>query len=158
MFPDTTVTEETHTPPPDEPQGLHGGDGGLEETEERIIEDEEVKAPVQLKTEFLRALKDKDLQLASKLCQIILIYEPEHPEASEFLPLIRDRLLEEQEAEHRCEDDEDSDEDGDDDSDSHEDSRASSSSSLSDDDDDVDDEDDERTTSSKTTGSIQVRL
>uniref|UniRef100_A0A672HU29 Glutamate-rich 2 n=1 Tax=Salarias fasciatus TaxID=181472 RepID=A0A672HU29_SALFA len=133
---------------------MHGGDGGLEETEERIIEDEEVKAPVQLKTEFLRALKDKDLQLASKLCQIILIYEPEHPEASEFLPLIRDRLLEE----HRCEDDEDSDEDGDDDSDSHEDSRASSSSSLSDDDDDVDDEDDERTTSSKTTGSIQVRL
>uniref|UniRef100_A0A3P9BVH0 Uncharacterized protein n=1 Tax=Maylandia zebra TaxID=106582 RepID=A0A3P9BVH0_9CICH len=43
---------------------------------------------------FLRALKDKYFQLAVKLCHMILIYEPDNPEASEFLPLIQKKLLE----------------------------------------------------------------
>ncbi|XP_034087933.1 glutamate-rich protein 2 [Gymnodraco acuticeps] len=40
---------------------------------------------------------DRDLQLASKLCRMILIYEPDNPEASEFLPLIQKKLSQEQE-------------------------------------------------------------
>ncbi|KAK5919219.1 hypothetical protein CgunFtcFv8_023127 [Champsocephalus gunnari] len=39
----------------------------------------------------------RDLKLASKLCRMILIYEPDNPEASEFLPLIQKKLSQEQE-------------------------------------------------------------
>uniref|UniRef100_A0A3Q1FKB3 Glutamate-rich 2 n=1 Tax=Acanthochromis polyacanthus TaxID=80966 RepID=A0A3Q1FKB3_9TELE len=65
-----------------------------EQTEEEDAEDEDLKAPVELKMEFLRAVKEKDFQLASKLCQTILVYEPDNPVASEFLLLIQKKLLE----------------------------------------------------------------
>ncbi|XP_061653725.1 glutamate-rich protein 2 isoform X1 [Phyllopteryx taeniolatus] len=55
--------------------------------------DEDLDVPVQVKMEFLRALTAGDLRLAQRLCRTILIYEPQHPEASEFLPLIRKKLL-----------------------------------------------------------------
>ncbi|XP_068594368.1 LOW QUALITY PROTEIN: glutamate-rich protein 2 [Cebidichthys violaceus] len=98
-----------------------------EQTEEEDVEDEDVKAPVQLITEFLRAVMDRDYQLASKLCQMILIYEPDNPEASEFLPLIQRKLLEEQEAEQSTEEEEDDDEDSGSDEDSSQSSSCSSS-------------------------------
>ncbi|XP_061747424.1 glutamate-rich protein 2 [Nerophis ophidion] len=59
--------------------------------------EDDLQVPLGLKIEFLRALKAKDLQRARSLCQMILLYEPHHPEASEFLPLIQKKLLQEQE-------------------------------------------------------------
>ncbi|XP_045155273.1 glutamate-rich protein 2 [Echinops telfairi] len=51
------------------------------------------RAPLELMTEFLRAEMDRDYHLAKKLCQMILIYEPENPEAKEFFSLIEEMLL-----------------------------------------------------------------
>ncbi|XP_072539059.1 glutamate-rich protein 2 isoform X2 [Salminus brasiliensis] len=59
-------------------------------------EDEETAeqhAPIELLAEFLKAVMGKDYPLAKKLCQMILIYEPENPEAKHFLPLIEERIL-----------------------------------------------------------------
>nr|XP_012778988.2 glutamate-rich protein 2 isoform X2 [Maylandia zebra] len=98
---------------------------------------EDLKAPVELLMKFLRALKDKYFQLAVKLCHMILIYEPDNPEASEFLPLIQKKLLEEQHAEKSNEEESDDDDidSGSDEDPSH--SSSCSSSSASDDDDHV---------------------
>ncbi|XP_054481186.1 glutamate-rich protein 2 isoform X2 [Anoplopoma fimbria] len=128
----------THSPPPAEPLQTHTPNREEDQTEDEDV-DEDIKAPVELIMEFLRAVMDRDFQLASKLCQMILIYEPDNPEASEFLPLIQRKLLEEQEAkqntdeeEEEDDDDDDDDEDDDvDDSGSDEESSQSSSSSSS---------------------------
>ncbi|XP_075385736.1 glutamate-rich protein 2 isoform X2 [Tenrec ecaudatus] len=56
-----------------------------------------IRAPLELMTEFLRAEMDRDYHLAKKLCQMILIYEPENPEAKEFFSLIEEMLLLEKE-------------------------------------------------------------
>ncbi|KAM7401170.1 hypothetical protein PAMA_005387 [Pampus argenteus] len=100
--------------------------------EEQTEEDEDLKAPLGLMIEFLRAVMDRDFQLAGRLCQMILIYEPKNRDASEFLPLIHKKLLEEQEMEQNKEDneeeeDEDNDEDDDDDDDDTDDSNDSES-------------------------------
>uniref|UniRef100_A0ABM5EWW2 Glutamate-rich protein 2 n=1 Tax=Pogona vitticeps TaxID=103695 RepID=A0ABM5EWW2_9SAUR len=50
-------------------------------------------APLQLMGEFLKAIMEQKYSLAKKLCQMILIYEPENPEAKQFLPLIEQKLL-----------------------------------------------------------------
>ncbi|XP_012506136.1 PREDICTED: glutamate-rich protein 2 [Propithecus coquereli] len=67
-------------------------------------------APLELMTEFLRAEMGRDYHLAKKLCQMILIYEPENPEAKEFLALIEEMLLMEK-GQNLKKDDEDSEED-----------------------------------------------
>ncbi|XP_059116633.1 glutamate-rich protein 2 isoform X5 [Peromyscus eremicus] len=69
----------------------------------------ETRAPLELMAEFLRAEMGRDYQLAKKLCQMILIYEPENPVAKEFFSLIEEILLKEK-AQKREEDDEDSEE------------------------------------------------
>ncbi|XP_006866754.1 PREDICTED: glutamate-rich protein 2 [Chrysochloris asiatica] len=69
-----------------------------------------VRAPLELMTEFLRAEMDRDYHLAKKLCQMILIYEPENPEAKEFFSLIEEMLLMEK-TQSLEEDHEDSEED-----------------------------------------------
>ncbi|XP_007437341.1 glutamate-rich protein 2 [Python bivittatus] len=56
------------------------------ETEKRI-------APLQLMGEFLKAVMERKYNIAKKLCQMILIYEPNNPEAKQFLPLIEKKLL-----------------------------------------------------------------
>nr|XP_020479718.1 uncharacterized protein LOC109974055 isoform X3 [Monopterus albus] len=112
-------------PPPIEPLPMHKANMEDEQAEEE--DDEDRKAPVELLVEFLQAVKDRDLQLASKQCQMILFYEPDHPEASQFLPLIQKKLLEEQEAEENTEEEEDGDADDSDDSRSDEESSLSSS-------------------------------
>ncbi|XP_005943251.1 glutamate-rich protein 2 isoform X2 [Haplochromis burtoni] len=108
-----------------------------EQTENVNVKCEDLKAPVGLLMKFLRALKDKYFQLAVKLCHMILIYEPDNPEASEFLPLIQKKLLEERHAEKSNEEESDEDDDdidsGSDEDPSH--SSSCSSSSASDDDD-----------------------
>ncbi|XP_012778988.3 glutamate-rich protein 2 isoform X2 [Maylandia zebra] len=108
-----------------------------EQTENVNVKCEDLKAPVELLMKFLRALKDKYFQLAVKLCHMILIYEPDNPEASEFLPLIQKKLLEEQHAEKSNEEESDDDDidSGSDEDPSH--SSSCSSSSASDDDDHV---------------------
>ncbi|XP_040028335.2 glutamate-rich protein 2 [Gasterosteus aculeatus] len=107
-------------------------DANVEESEreEEDVEDEDMETPVQLIMEFLRAVMVRDYRLASQLCRMILIYEPDHPEASEFLPLIQSKLLKEQE-EDQSTDEEDEDEDEDFGS-----NEESPQSSSSDDDDD----------------------
>ncbi|XP_006935416.4 glutamate-rich protein 2 isoform X4 [Felis catus] len=67
-------------------------------------------APLELMAEFLRAEMGQDYHLAKKLCQMILIYEPENPEAKEFFSLIEEMLLIEK-SQNLEEDDEDSEED-----------------------------------------------
>ncbi|XP_055145652.1 glutamate-rich protein 2 isoform X3 [Symphalangus syndactylus] len=68
------------------------------------------RAPLELMAEFLRAEMAREYQLAKKLCQMILIYEPENPEAKEFFTLIEEMLLMEK-TQNREQDGEDSDED-----------------------------------------------
>ncbi|XP_023586262.1 glutamate-rich protein 2 [Trichechus manatus latirostris] len=70
----------------------------------------DTRAPLELMAEFLRAEMDRDYHLAKKLCQMILIYEPENPEAKEFFSLIEEVLLMEK-TQSLKEDDEDSEED-----------------------------------------------
>ncbi|KAJ8282447.1 hypothetical protein COCON_G00049660 [Conger conger] len=96
------------------------------EEEGEICEDEERRAPIELFAEFLKSVLDKDYILAKKLCEMILIYEPDNPEAKQFIPLIEEKLhLVGQE---ECEDDESSNdsEDSSDSSDSGEESSESS--------------------------------
>ncbi|XP_030435940.1 glutamate-rich protein 2 isoform X1 [Gopherus evgoodei] len=56
-------------------------------------EDRKRNAPIELLGEFLKAIMDQDYNLSKKLCQMILIYEPENTEAKQFLPLLEEKLL-----------------------------------------------------------------
>ncbi|KAM7154129.1 glutamate-rich protein 2 isoform 3-T3 [Macrochelys suwanniensis] len=56
-------------------------------------EDRKRNAPIELLGEFLKAVMDQDYSLSKKLCQMILIYEPENTEAKQFLPLLEEKLL-----------------------------------------------------------------
>ncbi|XP_026169630.1 glutamate-rich protein 2 isoform X3 [Mastacembelus armatus] len=128
---ESVLTEKTHVPPQVEPFPMHEEHLEEEQTEDEDTEDEEVMAPVELIIEFLRAVMDRDFQLASKLCQMILVYEPDNPEANEFLSLIQKKLLEEQEGSN--EEDEAEEDDGDeDDDDSDDDDENESDVSVSD--------------------------
>ncbi|XP_006141558.1 glutamate-rich protein 2 isoform X2 [Tupaia chinensis] len=73
------------------------------------------RAPLELMAEFLRAEMGRDYHLAKKLCQMILLYEPENPEAKEFFSLIEEMLLMEK-AQNLEEADEDSEDDSSDES------------------------------------------
>ncbi|XP_062336969.1 glutamate-rich protein 2 isoform X2 [Osmerus eperlanus] len=108
------------------------------ESEEDCTEEEEqdegYQAPLELMAEFLKSVMEKDYLLAKKLCQMILIYEPENPEATQFLLLIQEKLLTEQAADPSEEEDDDSnssDEDDSEDSGSEEKSAQSTGSSSS---------------------------
>ncbi|XP_058259609.1 glutamate-rich protein 2 isoform X2 [Hemibagrus wyckioides] len=109
-----------------------------EECEEEDKDTADFRAPIELLAEFLTAVMESKYTLAKKLCQMILIYEPENPEAKHFLPLIEERLLIEETQKCTSSEDNTSDDDDDDDDDDDE---ESSSSSGSDDDDDDDDDD-----------------
>ncbi|XP_060137186.1 glutamate-rich protein 2 isoform X2 [Zootoca vivipara] len=64
-----------------------------ENNEQSDYEVEKRIAPLQLMGEFLKAIMEQKYSLAKKLCQMILIYEPENPEALQFLPLIEKKLV-----------------------------------------------------------------
>ncbi|XP_053521000.1 glutamate-rich protein 2 [Artibeus jamaicensis] len=89
-------------------------DDGEDDTSDEDNEDSnpisDTHAPLELMAEFLRAEMCQDYRLAKKLCQMILIYEPENPEAKEFLSLIEEMLLMEK-SPNVEEDDRDSEED-----------------------------------------------
>ncbi|XP_040499982.1 glutamate-rich protein 2 isoform X1 [Ursus maritimus] len=81
-----------------------------EDNDEDSSPNKDTHAPLELMAEFLRAEMGQDYHLAKKLCQMILIYEPENPEAKEFFSLIEEMLLMEK-SQNLEEDDEDSEED-----------------------------------------------
>ncbi|XP_026801413.3 glutamate-rich protein 2 isoform X1 [Pangasianodon hypophthalmus] len=112
--------------------------GDEEECEEEEEDADEFRAPIELLAEFLKAVMEKKYTLAKKLCQMILIYEPENPEAKHFLPLIEERLLIEEAQKGSSGEDDTSDDDDDDDDDDNDDDESSSSGSGDDDDDDDD--------------------
>ncbi|XP_062974678.1 glutamate-rich protein 2-like isoform X1 [Elgaria multicarinata webbii] len=72
--------------PPDSSDDDENNEQSDNEAKKRI-------APLQLMGEFLKAIMEQKYSLAKKLCQMILIYEPENPEAKQFLPLIEQKLL-----------------------------------------------------------------
>ncbi|XP_062052324.1 glutamate-rich protein 2 [Lepus europaeus] len=92
-----------------------GEDGANDANDKDINPRKEIRAPLELMAEFLRAEMGRDYHLAKKLCQMILIYEPENPEAKEFLSLIEEMLLKEKERTVE-EEDEDSEEESSDES------------------------------------------
>ncbi|XP_033117195.1 glutamic acid-rich protein-like [Anneissia japonica] len=110
-------------------------DDSSEESEDG--EEDERKAPIELLGEFLEAVMDEDFQNAQKLCQMILIYEPDNKEANEFKPLIDEELRKERERQlwGSSSEDESSDED--------EESDEETDTSGNDDDEETDDESDE---------------
>nr|XP_055069170.1 glutamate-rich protein 2 isoform X3 [Misgurnus anguillicaudatus] len=93
-------------------------DPRVEEREEEESEEHETAeghVPLELFAEFLQAVMTKNYQLAKKLCQMILIYEPQNSEAKNFLPLIEEKLLIETEEGLKNNDDESDTSDDDDD-------------------------------------------
>ncbi|XP_039505026.1 glutamate-rich protein 2 isoform X1 [Pimephales promelas] len=121
---------EKHTQTPQVVSSANDQDPHEAQSEEEENESAEGHVPLELFAEFLQAVMTKNYPLAKKLCQMILIYEPQNSEAKRFLPLIEEKLLTEAE--------EESDDDDDDEFD------------TSDDDDDIEDDDDESTDSSDT--------
>ncbi|XP_040296514.1 glutamate-rich protein 2 [Bufo bufo] len=98
---------------------LHNGNikEHLEESgDEDESDDETGRAPIELLAEFISAVMDEDYQVAQKLCQMILLYEPENPEAKQFSPLIEEMLQIEQQS-SEDEDSEDSEEETDEETD-----------------------------------------
>lgn len=95
--------------------------------------EENKKAPIELMAEFLKAVMERDYNLASKLCQMILLYEPDNCEAQHFVPLIKEKLLmEENDQNSENEDDEEIDEEDSEDSDSEESTDGSNTDDSSD--------------------------
>nr|XP_048282126.1 glutamate-rich protein 2 isoform X1 [Myodes glareolus]XP_048282127.1 glutamate-rich protein 2 isoform X1 [Myodes glareolus] len=85
------------------------GDDDTNDEDDEGPTKKETRAPLELMAEFLRAEMGRDYQLAKKLCQMILIYEPENPVAKEFFSLIEEILLKEK-AQKQKDDEEDSEE------------------------------------------------
>ncbi|KAL6093261.1 hypothetical protein STEG23_017897, partial [Scotinomys teguina] len=86
------------------------GEGDTNDEDDEGPSKRETLAPLELMAEFLIAEMERDYPLAKKLCQMILIYEPENPVAKEFFSLIEEILLKEEDQKQE-EDDEDSEED-----------------------------------------------
>ncbi|XP_013374195.1 PREDICTED: glutamate-rich protein 2 isoform X3 [Chinchilla lanigera] len=89
-------------------ESLDDGEGDTNDEDSNPKKD--TRAPLELMAEFLRAEMGRDYHLAKKLCQMILIYEPENLEAKEFSLLIEEMLLKE-EAQNLEENEEESEED-----------------------------------------------
>ncbi|XP_016321449.1 glutamate-rich protein 2-like isoform X2 [Sinocyclocheilus anshuiensis] len=117
------------------------------QSEEDGNESTEGHVPLELFAEFLQAMMTKNYQLAKKLCQMILIYEPQNSEAKSFLPLIEEKLL--IEADEESDDDDESDEyDTSDDDDVEDDDESSDDESSDTDEESTDSTDDTLSSSS----------
>ncbi|CAF0979240.1 unnamed protein product [Adineta ricciae] len=109
-------------------------DEEIEESSSSNDDDEPIRAPMQLKIEFINSIMFRQWELAKKLCQFMLMYEPDNAEAQQFAPLIDYMLAHEQSSSSSSSDDDDtSDDDGDGDDSS---ATGDSSSSTSSDNDD----------------------
>lgn len=120
-------------------------------------EEEEKKAPNQLLMEFLECIYAKDYENAAKLCKMILIYEPDHPVALQFQPVIAEKIQLDLEAEEEGsgesgsdDEDDDSGEEEDDDSDDSDDDSSDENSDENEDenDNDVENEDNQNSDNS----------
>ncbi|KAM4024778.1 glutamate-rich protein 2 isoform 1-T1 [Anomaloglossus baeobatrachus] len=89
--------------------------GCLEESSDEDESDDDGRAPMELLAEFISAVMEEDYEVAHKLCQMILLYEPDNPEAKEFSPLIEEMLKIELGQSTDDEDSDDSDEETDED-------------------------------------------
>lgn len=105
----------------DEKEKESSGDDDSDDDDEVV---EPRKAPTELLMEFVDCLMKKDFQNADKLCKMILLYEPDNPEALSFKPLIEEKIqldeaaaLEDSDDDDSDDSDEDSDDDDSDDSD-----------------------------------------
>lgn len=92
-------------------QGATGGEENEDSSSSDSEEEEERRAPSQLLMEFLECLMKKEYVVAAKLCKMILIYEPNHPTALQFQPVLEEKILIEQEKENESGSDESGDED-----------------------------------------------
>ncbi|XP_062621969.1 glutamate-rich protein 2-like [Saccostrea cucullata] len=103
-------------PKPKEELPPEGAEGGKEDSssDSDSEEEEERKAPSQLLMEFLECLMKKEYVVAAKLCKMILIYEPTHPTALQFQPVLEEKILLDQEKENESGSDESGDEESDD--------------------------------------------
>ncbi|XP_055997515.1 glutamic acid-rich protein-like [Ostrea edulis] len=119
------------------PEGAEGGKEDSSNSDSEEEEEEERKAPSELLMEFLECLMKKEYTIAAKLCKMILIYEPNHPTALQFQPVLEDKILIEEEKEKESGNDESGDDESDD------------SGEDSDDDDDDDEDDDDKSESSE---------
>ncbi|XP_053554399.1 glutamate-rich protein 2 [Bombina bombina] len=99
--------------PANKGQNNHVKDKQVGSSGEDDSDDEAEGAPLELITEFLKSVMDEDFKVAQKLCQMILLYEPDNPEAKEFSPLIDQVLKLEAELSTESDDSEDSSEDSD---------------------------------------------
>uniref|UniRef100_A0A672M584 Glutamate-rich 2 n=1 Tax=Sinocyclocheilus grahami TaxID=75366 RepID=A0A672M584_SINGR len=115
------------------------------QSEEDGNESAEGHVPLELFAEFLQAVMTKNYQLAKKLCQMILIYEPQNSEAKSFLPLIEEKLLIEADEES---DDDDKYDTSDDDDDVEDDDESSDDESSDTDEESTDSTDDTLSSSS----------
>ena len=106
-------------------------------------------APIELKAEFIDTIQDKDWENALKLCKMILIYEPNNQTATEYLSVLEQRMLLDEDASDGEEseegtssgdedDDDDDDDDDEDQSDDDEENRDDSDSEYESDDSDSD--------------------
>lgn len=111
--------------------------------EEDSDEEEERKAPNQLLMEFLECIYAKDFPNAAKLCKMILIYEPNHPVALQFQPVIEEKIQLDIEAEQEGSGESGSENDDDDEEDSGEDDDDGSDDDSDENDDDSGDENEE---------------
>ncbi|XP_075036768.1 glutamate-rich protein 2 isoform X2 [Mixophyes fleayi] len=103
-----------------------------ESSDEEESDDDKGGAPIELLAEFLKAVMDEDYKVAQKLCQMVLLYEPENPEAKQFSPLIEKMVQKEEEQSSDDEDSEETDEDGSDTDDSEDQSTDTSEDSSED--------------------------
>lgn len=81
----------------------------------------------------------KHWQEAYKLCQFILMYEPDNQTANQYLPLLKENIEMSNDSDETSDDDDDDEDDEDDDDESDDDDEDEDSSSEEDDDDDDDD-------------------
>ncbi|NP_001313381.1 glutamate-rich protein 2 [Danio rerio] len=120
---------ELHTQAPGEVLSANDKESPEAQHDEEENESDEGLVPLELFAEFLQAVMIKNYQLAKKLCQMILIYEPQNSEAKWFLPLIEEKLLMEADEESDDDDDEsDTSDDNDDEDDDDDDDESSESS------------------------------
>jgi hypothetical protein len=109
---------------------LSESDSDSDESDTSSTDDEPIKAPSELLMEFLECVMKCDYINAQKLCKMILIYEPDNPEALNFKPLIEQKLALGETSSSDDEDDEDDDDDensqSEDESDSDDDNESSS--------------------------------
>lgn len=125
---DESGSEDEPEPPPNpNPNGNDGnadgaGDGSPPEAAGAAAEEGPTRAPNELLMEFVDCLLQRDYSTADKLCRMILMFEPDNPEALQFRPLIVERLrMEEEGMFQSSSEDEDSEEDSDSDEDSDDD-------------------------------------